>query len=679
MAHMAQDPSKPQSLVPRRLGPKPPSLSRAYVIHQPSLQEHIELAARQAQQLKRHLTQALLKEHFSKASKTNLLKTYQQVQTQPQCPHGLMALYLVLMVSAHERKLLTQAQDEPTNSALSAPTLTVAPPATPPSANSVSEKKPPKLSLRRAGAKPQPADAALAPAPAALKLPGNAFARAAVDPELIDHCLKLEPLTPESALRWHLTQGRRAELADDLAQAIWYYRQAQAATSEASPPEATEVSSPAPSTAAASAASASMAEASAAAELAARLRAELKASLDRITAQLSATATHQRTARQQELLSRVQDLTRRFARYPVGIAVPLVAAHQTLVQELLTWYAPHLKWAPAPFPAKNWGLKGTLDPRIKGPAPQGYWLNERGAIELQVQGATILDQIHLAQLTRYALYQQHALFELSVEPAPPSALTLSALSAWLKSQTPTWRAPRLDCYINSEWSSYCGLIELIHTLPPALLNAYATSMDSSFDECAQLLSAPYRELTSAAQLGLNLSCVRLNAHDFALPPSAPRLTPDGTKVTAQHYGRTNFYRLVAAFDHKLSSGSSPCAQLLGYSMGLSCHYLDLVVYEHTAYTQLLTQLSAAPHQLSLWQQYELLRAPELMSDAQLIERAVQHGTLTVPSALTPAAQPAVQPATQPEAQPAAASAAVSPAPTVAPCKKRLSLRRPKTS
>lgn len=672
MAHMAQDPSKPQSLVPRRLGPKPPSLSRAYVVHQPSLQEHIEQAARQAQQLKRHLTQALLKEHFSKASKTNLLKTYQQVQTQPQCPHGLMALYLVLMVSAHERKLLAQAQDEPTNSALSAPTLTVAPPAPPPS-TATAEAKPPKLSLRRAGAKPQPADAALAPA--ALKLPGNAFARAAVDPELIDHCLKLEPLTLKSALRWHLTQGRRAELADDLAQALWYYRQAQAATSEAIPPEATEENPPATSTAAASAATASMAEASAADALKARLRAELEASLHRITAQLSATAPHQRTARQQELLSRVQDLTRRFARYPLGIAVPLVEAHQTLVQELLTWYAPHLKWAPAPFPAKNWGLKGTINPSIKGPEPQGYWLNERGAIELQVQGATILDQIHLAQLTRYALYQQHALFELSVEPAPPSALTLSALSSWLKSQAPTERAPRLDCYINSEWSSYCGLIELMHTLPPTLLNAYATSMGSSSDECAQLLSAPYRELMSAAQLGLNLSCVRLNAHDFALPPSAPRLTPDGTKVAASHYGRTNFYRWVAAFDHKLSSGSNPCAQLLGYSMGLSCHYLDLLVYEHTAYTQLLTQLSAAPHQLSLWQQYELLRAPELMSDAQLIERAVQHGTLTVPSALTPA----VQPATQPEAQPAAASAAVSPAPTVAPCKKRLSLRRPKTS
>lgn len=678
MAHMAQDPSKPQSLVPRRLGPKPPSLSRAYVVHQPSLQEHIELAARQAQQLKRHLTQALLKEHFSKASKTNLLKTYQQVQTQPQCPHGLMALYLVLMVSAHERKLLAQAQDEPTNSALSAPTLTVAPPAPPPS-TATAEAKPPKLSLRRAGAKPQPQPADAALAPAALKLPGNAFARAAVDPELIDHCLKLEPLTLKSALRWHLTQGRRAELADDLAQALWYYRQAQAATSEAIPPEATEVNPPAPSTAAANAATASMAEASAADALEARLRAELEASLHRITAQLSATATHQRTARQQELLSRVQDLTRRFARYPVGIAVPLVEAHQTLVQELLTWYAPHLKWAPAPFPAKNWGLKGTLNPSIKGPEPQGYWLNERGAIELQVQGATILDQIHLAQLTRYALYQQHALFELSVEPAPPSALTLSALSAWLKSQAPTERAPRLDCYINSEWSSYCGLIELMHTLPPTLLNAYATSMGSSSDECAQLLSAPYRELMSAAQLGLNLSCVRLNAHDFALPPSAPRLTPDGTKVAASHYGRTNFYRWVAAFDHKLSSGSSPCAQLLGYSMGLSCHYLDLLVYEHTAYTQLLTQLSAAPHQLSLWQQYELLRAPELMSDAQLIERAVQHGTLTVPSALTPAAQPAVQPATQPEAQPAAAPAALSPAPTVAPCKKRLSLHRPKTS
>ena len=678
---MTQDLSPHQNSMSRLRGSKPPSLSRAYVVHQPSLQEHIELAARQAQQLKRHLTQALLKEHFSKASKTNLLKTYQQVQSQPQCPHGLMALYLVLMVSAHERKLLAQAQGEPTNSAPSVPALTVAPPATPPSANSVSEKKPPKLSLRRAGAKPQPqtqpqpADAALAPAPAALKLPGNAFARAAVDPELIDHCLKLEPPTPESAHRWHLTQGRRAELADDLAQALWYYRQAQAATSEAIPPEATEVNPPAPSTAAANAATASLAEASAADALEARLRAELEASLHRITAQLSATAPHQRTARQQELLSRVQDLTRRFVRYPVGIAVPLVEAHQTLVQELLTWYAPHLKWAPAPFPAKNWGLKGTLNPSIKGPEPQGYWLNERGAIELQVQGATILDQIHLAQLTRYALYQQHALFELSVEPAPPSALTLSALSAWLKSQAPTERAPRLDCYINSEWSSYCSLIELMHTLPPTLLNAYATSMGSSSDECAQLLSAPYRELMSAAQLGLNLSCVRLNAHDFALPPSAPRLTPDGTKVTAQHYGRTNFYRWVAAFDHKLSSGSNPCAQLLGYSMGLSCHYLDLLVYEHTAYTQLLTQLSAAPHQLSLWQQYELLRAPELMSDAQLIERAVQHGTLTVPSALTPA----VQPATQPEAQPAAASAAVSPAPTVAPCKKRLSLRRPKTS
>lgn len=663
MAHMAQDPSKPQSLVPRRLGPKPPSLSRAHVVYQPSLQEHIELAARQAQQLKRHLTQALLKEHFSKASKTNLLKTYQQVQTQPQCPHGLMALYLVLMVSAHERKLLAQAQGEPTNSALSAPTLTVAPPATPPS-TATAEAKPPKLSLRRAGAKPQPQPADAALAPAALKLPGNAFARAAVDLELIDHCLKLEPLTLKSALRWHLTQGRRAELADDLAQALWYYRQAQAATSEAIPPKATEVNPPAPSTAAASAATASMAEASAADALEARLRAELEASLHRITAQLSATAPHQRTARQQELLSRVQDLTRRFVRYPVGIAVPLVEAHQVLVQELLTWYAPHLKWAPAPFPAKNWGLKGTLDPSIKGPEPQGYWLNERGAIELQVQGATVLDQIHLAQLTRYALYQQHALFELTVTAAPSSPLTLSALSAWLKTHDPTQRAPRLDGYHHSEWSSYCGLIELMHTLPPALLTDYAASLGTSEEERATLLSAPYRELMSAAQLGINLSCVRLNAHDFALPPSAPRLTPDGTKVTAQHYGRTNFYRWVAAFDHKLSSGSSPCAQLLGYSMGLSCHYLDLLIYDHAAYTKLLPQLGAAPHQLSLWQQYELLRAPELMSDAQLIERAVQHGTLTVPPASEPAAW--VIPVA------AATSAA-------APIKKRLSLRRPKTS
>lgn len=672
MAHMAQAPSKPQSLVPRRLGPKPPSLSRAHVVYQPSLQEHIELAARQAQQLKRHLTQALLKEHFSKASKTNLLKTYQQVQTQPQCPHGLMALYLVLMVSAHERKLLAQAQGEPTNSAVPTCVPTVAPPAPPAATSAASEQKPPqtpqKLSLRKAATKtqPQPATESAALPPAALKLPGNAFARAAVDPDLIDHCLRLEPPTSESALRWHLTQGRRAELADDLAQALWYYRQAQAKATAAS---AAEVNAPETSTA----------EASTPEALEARLRAELEASLHRVTAQLSATATHQRTARQQELLSRVQDLTRRFKRYPVGVAVPLVEAHQALVQELLTWYAPHLKWAPVPFPTKNWGLKGALDPSIKGPVPRGYWLNERGAIELQVQGATVLDQIHLAQLTRYALYQQHALFELTVTAAPPSPLTLSALSAWLKPHDPTQRAPRLDCYINSEWSSYCGLIELMHTLPPALLTDYAASLGTSEEERAPLLSAPYRELMSAAQLGLNLSCVRLNAHDFALPPSAPRLTPDGTKVTAQHYGRTNFYRWVAAFDHKLSSSPSPCAQLLGYSLGLSCHYLDLLVYDHAAYTKLLPQLGAAPHQLSLWQQYELLRAPELPSDAQLIERAVQHGTLTVSSALTPAAQPAVPPATQPEAQPAAAQAAVSPAPTVAPCKKRLSLRRPKTS
>lgn len=506
-------------------GSRKPRIGSAKRITKPSLEEHVALSELKAHHFGLSLQRATLCQHFSKASKTNLLKTYEQVSTMAQCPHYELACYLVLMVSANEKRLMAVKENE---------------------------------------------------ASAAFKLSGNPWVRAQVNPDLITKCLTLSAAEHESTPGFNFLWGRYYELCDQPAQARWYYRLAAHYAAEQDDDNAPN-------------------------EVEARLCTELKPSLERITKNFSRPATINVTARRQELLAKVQDLTRRFKRYPEGVAVPLVAAHQQLVQDILSWYLPSCQLTAAPFPDKNWGLRGALDPSIKGTRPTGFWLNPKGSIELVAAQATKLERIQIEELSRLALYQQHALFtvEFVAETegeGSASELNLAQFSAWLKDCYPRLSATRLDGFSHSKWSQSCALIALIESLPIAILLAYAQSLGLNHEQSCSLFSGPYRELASAASLGLQLSCVRLNAHDFALPDGAPRKS---TAMQRGNYGRIKVQRLMASLSEQLSRGGS-CAELLGYSLGVDEHYLDLMVYDSAMCAAILKKLklSATPLILS---------------------------------------------------------------------------------
>ncbi len=545
------------------MAPAPERL-RAVRISESSLTAPLAHAQVQAQRLSADLSRAINAQHFSKTSKTNLLKSYEQVQVLPTCPHALMALYLVLMVSAHERKLQERAAAQNT-AQNAAPDVT---------------QKAPSRKVRG----------------------GDALSRAQVDPQQL---AAIMDQLPETSFAWLFATGRLHELKHAGATALLYYRAARA------------YDAPLPS-----------------------LADELEQSITQLTQVLSAPATVDLAARAALLQERVADFTRRLGRYPEGRAVPLVELHQNLLTELLKWYLPQLTIEPAPFPVKNWGIKGALDPSIKGPVPQGFWLNERGSIELSVPTATMLELQQLEGLVAHSLRNAHALFELHAPSHDAPLLDLAGLDA-----------PRCDCYrVSNRWSHACALIEF-------------TSSGLTTEPSPQIaaLIPPYQELRAAAGLGLQLTVVRLNAHDFALPREAPRHDHDGAKVNTAAYGSTPFYRFLDALVTALAQ-HAPCAQLMGYRMGLQWHYLDFLVNDSAAFSAELTRLRAHPPlkaKLSALLSYSLLTPPQPEPQPPQIEPLSPQPE---PEPLTPELSPNV---TKPAAK----------AGLVAQPKKRLSLRR----
>ena len=471
------------------------------------LPDQWDQAKRKAVRLERDLTRARNRHHFSKATKTNLLKAFEELRDLSCAPFFSMADYLVAMVCANERKLLNQKIID--------------------------------LSV--------------------LKLSGDPFARAAVDPDLIRDCLYFTAPDFDDSLEWNLIKGRFLELQEQPLLAWWYYMVAVDERCNGCHDD---------------------------------YLSQIKTSYQRITEQLTQDAHLDCTARRTELQARVQDLTYRFKRYPEGIAVPLVEAHQKLLQDLFAWYLPGIKLSPTPFPNKDWGLRGAVEPSLKGPVPEGFWLNEQGSIEFKVQGACILERKLIDELCTTALYQNHALFHATVEPLAGLELSAQHLTAWLKEKFPQLSAPRLDCFSHTQWSNTCALSALLLSLPLDLLKAYFRTVKLTYESIKNAIngdtrylstdgccfSATCSELTAATRLGLQLVTIRVNAHDFARPDGAPR--------TTQSYGHTSFYRWMA----DLSAELDPSAELLGYSLGDEYHYLDLVVSDSAATEAKLTKL-----------------------------------------------------------------------------------------
>lgn len=470
------------------------------------MDEQLAAAKRKAQRLAQNLKRARDLHHFSKSSKTNLLKAFEEVRSLNCAPCYSMADYLVAMVCAHERKLLNQDIID--------------------------------LSV--------------------LKLSGDPFARAAVEPALIEECLYYSAPEHDESLEWNFVKGRFLELQEQPLLAWWYYMEAVDERCEGCHDD---------------------------------YLSQIKTSYQRITKQLTQDAHCTRTAQRNELQARVQDLTRRFTRYSTG-PVPLVDAHQKLVQDLLAWYLPGVKLSPTPFPSKDWGLRGALDPSIKGPVPEGFWLNEQGCIEFEVQSASTLERKLIDELCATALYQNHALFHATVTAPTQPELSALHLTAWLKEKHPKLSVPRLDCFSHTQWSNHCALAALFLALPLNVLQDYFYALRIPYEVLnnavtynarylsnnACCFSIPFMELTAAARLGLQLVTIRVNAHDFARPDGAPRSTGS--------YGKSSFYRWVTDLSEQLN----PSSELLGYSLGDEYYYLDLVVYDSAALETSLKQL-----------------------------------------------------------------------------------------
>ncbi len=471
------------------------------------MDEQLAAARRKAQRLAQNLQRARDLHHFSKASKTNLLKAFEEVRSLNCAPYYAMAAYLVAMVCANERKLLNQDIID--------------------------------LSV--------------------LKLSGDPFARAAVDPALIEECLYYSAPGHDESLEWNFVQARLLELKEQPLLAWWYYMAAVDERCEGCHDD---------------------------------YLSQIKTSYQRITQHLTQAAHLERSARRNELQERVQDLTRRLKRYHEGQAEPLVEAHQKLLQDLFAWYLPGVKLSPTPFPSKDWGLRGTLDPSIKGSLPEGFWLNEQGVIAFEVTTASTLERKLIDELCATALYQNHALFHATVTTPTPPELSALHLTTWLKEKHPKLSVPRLDCFSHTQWSNTCALCALFSSLQLNVLEDYFFALRIPYEvlkdavtyntrylsKDACCFTIPFRELTAAARLGLQLVTIRVNAHDFARPDGAPRTTGS--------YGHTSFYRWV----QDLSEQLMPSSELLGYSLGDEYHYLDLVVYDSAALEVSLQQL-----------------------------------------------------------------------------------------